>query len=539
VDRRTDTAGITVDLRRPNPNILLITIDDVGVDLFGGVSAYDTWLQAWAGVPPGGVDWAMLPTLQSLADEGVTFTEARSHPNCSPFRAGWMSGRYGFRTGVTTVVRDDHDSPGVFAEFGTSPSDTETIIPKLLTTNGYRTCCVGKWHLGLPDGGVPPNGVPWDGSPAWQVGSGWSHPTDIGWGDFRGTFQNLNKEPQPPSTDGYSPGYSNFFYRDTKADPGDPEIEQKSGVHHTVWTRQQLQNWIKLQPGVEPWMAVWNLSACHAPFGDTVNNGANQSGCAPPASFDPGPGWTDPFIYDTGTVWGSTMASLELIDHQLNELRTNLGSIWDRTVVIVVGDNGSDGTILSDGVSDGHDWGSTYETTVVSGGRTKSTVYEAGLRVPLIIRGPADVVASGGRTSAELVDTVDLYATIRALSSSSDAEAVASGHVFDSYSFRRVLQGASETSDRTFSYSERAEPNGDPDAATLRMDCFTATLASPYTPGRWKLVRNMGSPNELYQLSDGGGSPVDPYETTDVKGTATAEYARLQALLATHLATEP
>ena len=45
-----------------------------------------------------------MPTLEELCRTGVVFENAWSNPECSPTRATILTGRHGFRTGVTAAV---------------------------------------------------------------------------------------------------------------------------------------------------------------------------------------------------------------------------------------------------------------------------------------------------------------------------------------------------------------------------------------------------------------------------------------------------
>ena len=86
-----------------SPNILVINLDDVGIDFFGGITQYTSWLTEISGIPSqaaGGPEWPVLTNIQAVADEGVTFLNAYCTPNCSPGRACFQTGRYAFRTGV-------------------------------------------------------------------------------------------------------------------------------------------------------------------------------------------------------------------------------------------------------------------------------------------------------------------------------------------------------------------------------------------------------------------------------------------------------
>ena len=101
-----------------------------------------------------------LPALDSLATEGIAFTDAHTNSAVStPTRYGILTGRYAFRSRLKNGVLVGHDpsliEPG-----------RETVAT-LLRKGGYHTACIGKWHLGLDwarhDTTMPVfTGNPWD-----------------------------------------------------------------------------------------------------------------------------------------------------------------------------------------------------------------------------------------------------------------------------------------------------------------------------------------------------------------------------------------
>src|SRR5882672_10319232 len=106
-----------------SPNIVFIYADDLG---YGDLGCYG-----------GGI---RTPNLDGMARDGMRFTHFYSaNPVCSPSRAALLTGRYPTRVGVPRVL------------FPTSTDglpDSEMTIAAMLKARGYKTLCVGKWHLG-------------------------------------------------------------------------------------------------------------------------------------------------------------------------------------------------------------------------------------------------------------------------------------------------------------------------------------------------------------------------------------------------------
>jgi arylsulfatase A-like enzyme len=119
-------AGVTLaaGAEPRKPNILVILSDDVGWAEYG--------FQGGKDIPT--------PHIDSIARNGVRFTQGYvSGPYCSPTRAGFMTGRYQTRFG--------HENNRVPVVSGLPLS--ETTIADRLRAQGYATCAIGKWHLGV------------------------------------------------------------------------------------------------------------------------------------------------------------------------------------------------------------------------------------------------------------------------------------------------------------------------------------------------------------------------------------------------------
>lgn len=114
------------------PNIVFILCDDLG---FGDLSCYGSKIQT--------------PNLDRMAAEGMRFTNfCSADPVCSPSRAALLTGRYPTRVGVPRVFFPQ-DKDGLNLD--------EKTLADILRVRGYKTMCVGKWHLGRPAEFLPTN----------------------------------------------------------------------------------------------------------------------------------------------------------------------------------------------------------------------------------------------------------------------------------------------------------------------------------------------------------------------------------------------
>ncbi|MFZ5832130.1 MAG: sulfatase-like hydrolase/transferase [Planctomycetota bacterium] len=109
-----------------HPNIVYVLADDLG---YGDVGCYNPEAKI------------ATPHVDRLAREGMRFTDAHSGSAvCSPTRYGILTGRYAWRTRLQRGVLGPYDPPLIDA--------ARLTVPALLRQHGYRTACVGKWHLG-------------------------------------------------------------------------------------------------------------------------------------------------------------------------------------------------------------------------------------------------------------------------------------------------------------------------------------------------------------------------------------------------------
>ncbi|MCA9283574.1 MAG: sulfatase-like hydrolase/transferase [Phycisphaerales bacterium] len=461
------------------PNILVIVLDDIGIDQ--------------TGIPPFGWNASSLvpdmPVLASIAASGVSFTNFWAAPECSPTRAAMLTGRYGFRTGVVTAIIDpmlpvDQLNPA------------EITVPKILGPAGYRTAMIGKYHLAGSTAQNAPVGYRYE-APATTSGLDfydgyWDLPpsidTTIGGQVANGTYscgglgglgtvgaacfpdgtcmENLN--PFEAMAMGGTPLLdANGNLAATCADGTCAAIDFTKANAYYVWPRittfadgsylasdpsmpernyltsfisGRSTAWVNdPKAGDGPWLAYVTHSSSHTPIQPP-----------PPSLSEPDPNAPDCSVGDGTPAYRLQFKRMcEAVDRSMGEMLADLGlgtiedgvfSLTDpkltNTMIVVFGDNGSFGlTVLP-----------PFDPLL-----SKQTVYQTGVWTPCVVAGP--MVNSPGRAVDEMVNAVDLFGLVADAAGVDWQAQIPSYRPIDSRPMLPYLTDPSAPSQRQFDYA--------------------------------------------------------------------------------------
>jgi arylsulfatase A-like enzyme len=368
------------------PNIVLIYADDLG---YGDVSCY-------------GATKVATPNIDRLAREGLRFTNAHATAaTCTPSRYSLLTGEYAWRRKGTGILPGD-------ARLIIEPG--RTTLPSLLKKAGYATGAVGKWHLGL--GGAD---LDWNGNIA-------PGPLDIG---FDSAFI-------LPATGDRVPCVYVEDRRVLGLDPKDPIRVSYAGPVGSDPTGRDHPELLKMHPS-------------HG-HDQTIVNGISRIGYM---SGGKTARWVDEDMADTLT--GKATAFIERhkdrpfflyfathdvhvprVPHPRFAGKSGLGprgdvilqldgcvgeilrtldrlGLAEKTIVIFTSDNGP---VVDDGYRDQavEKLGGHKPAGPLRGG--KYSAFDAGTRVPFIVRGPGIAAAA---ESKALLSQIDLPASFAAL----------------------------------------------------------------------------------------------------------------------------
>ncbi len=115
------------------PNIIIILTDDMG---FSDLGCYGSTIDT--------------PHIDSLAANGLRFTDFHNAARCCPTRASLLTGLYPHQAGVGAMTKDEN-KPGYRGKL----NENCVTIAEALKPAGYTSLITGKWHVGDNKGHLP------------------------------------------------------------------------------------------------------------------------------------------------------------------------------------------------------------------------------------------------------------------------------------------------------------------------------------------------------------------------------------------------
>lgn len=366
------------------PNVIIIYADDLG---YGDLSCYGSTL-------------IKTPNIDSLAKEGLRFTNAHSMAStCTPSRFSLLTGEYAFRKASAKIL------PG---NASLLISTEQATLGTIFQQAGYRTGCVGKWHIGLG----PEEGPDWND----EIKPG---PNEVGF-DYSFIFPaTADRVPtvyvenhKVVALDHGDPIMVSYEHKvgddptakdhpellKMKSSPGDHygtivngigRIGWMAGGHSARWTDESLAEDFLAQAQMfveknkdNPFFLYYAVHEIHEP-------------CVPGTRFKEKSalGFRGDVTLEMDYIVGQIMRTLDCLN------------LTENTIVIFTSDNGP---VLNDGYIDntmGKNPGLKPAGPFRGG---KYSLFEGGTRVPLIVKWPGKVKPG---VSDALMNQVDLLAS--------------------------------------------------------------------------------------------------------------------------------
>jgi arylsulfatase A len=394
------------------PNIVVILADDLG---YGDVQCYNP-------------ERGKIPTphVDQLAVEGMRFTDGHSSSGvCSPSRYTLLTGRYHWRTTLQSGIVGQWGKPLIAPD--------RLTIASLAKQQGYRTACVGKWHLGSEWPISEEQRAQFQGLGGKSGGGGGkvaTVPSDV----QRATWSEVFAKPiaEGPTTR----GFDEYFGTDVPNWPPYCFIEndRTAGIPTELLSTDQL---IRMQASFQgPALKGWKFENILPALGDRAVAFIQKQAEAkqpfllympltsPHTPISPSAAWRGrsplgvygDFVMETDATIGRVLAALKE------------GGVAENTLVLMTADNGCAPFIAPLVEPHGH-----FSSGPLRG--RKADVWEGGHRVPFIVRWPG--IVKPGSLCHQLVHQADIMATLAEVFGVPLPEAAGP----DSFSFLSLLKG--------------------------------------------------------------------------------------------------
>lgn len=195
-------------------------------------------------------------------------------------------------------------------------------------------------------------------------------------------------------------------------------VQSQSTEYHTSRITDLAINWIGQQTG--PWFLWLAFVAPHSPWH------------LPPEALQTRSDLNGDKTHINAHKRDYYLAAIEAMDSEIGRLLNSMSpDERDNTVIIYIGDNGTPAAVI--------------DTRVYERKHSKSSLYEGGIRVPMIVSGKG--VTRNNERETALINSTDLFSTIAELAGNSAKQ------IHNSYSFADTFTKAN-AGQRSYNYSE-------------------------------------------------------------------------------------
>ena len=305
------------------PNIIIAMADDMG---WSDIGCYGGEINT--------------PNLDTLADNGVRFTQFYNTGRCCPTRATLLSGTYAHQAGVGHMM-NPRKLPGYKGDL----NKNVRTIAEVMKTAGYSTYMAGKWHV-TPK--IQPGG-PRDNWPR-QRGFDRFYGTIHGAGSFfdPNSLTRENTQVSPLTDEGYQPK-GTYYYTDAISDHAARYIREHKGdqpffiyVAYTAphWPMHALPKDIAKYKG--KYDAGWDAMR-RARYERQLKMGLIDPQCKLTARDPKAPKWEDSENKDWELRLMEVYAAMvDSLDQGMGRVVTALkeSGQYDNTLILFLADNG-------------------------------------------------------------------------------------------------------------------------------------------------------------------------------------------------------
>ena len=367
------------------PNILVIWGDDIGIT---NISEYSRGMMGYK-----------TPNIDSIAKQGVLFTDYYGEQSCTAGRSAFITGQHPLRTGLTKV-----GTPG--ANIGIHPDDP--TLAELLKPLGYFSGQFGKNHLGDQDKFLP---------------------TNHGFDEFFGNLYHLNAEEAPEDPDypkdaaynkRWGPRGVIHSYADGRVEDSGPLTKRRMESVDSEFLAASLDFMDRAVAQDKPFFVWFNSTRMHY----FTHLAESEKGLS-----------------------GQGMYNDAMVAHD-----NQVGQLLDKLKELGVDEN----TIVFYSTDNGVHYNTWPDAGITPFRSEKNTNWEGGFRVPAMVKWPASIPA--GQVANGIMSHQDWVPTLMAAAGVTDIkQKLLAGHSvgersfnvhLDGFNFLPYLKGETEKSPR-------------------------------------------------------------------------------------------